>query len=254
MRGYYAFVKKELTESLKSYRALILLAVFFVFGMMSPLLAKLTPEILASMAIEGVSITVPEPTAVDAYSQLFKNLTQMGMVVLLLVFGGMLSNEIARGTLLNMLTKGLSRHAVILAKYTVAVLLWTAALTLSALTTYGYTVYLFGNGVIDHLLFALIGFWLFGAFVLAFILLSSAVIKGSFGGLILTAVTLLVLLLLNIAPALVKWNPISLASSYMGLFLGGVTVESLFPAVGVTVVATVASLGLAMFLFGKSNL
>ncbi|MBK8434016.1 MAG: hypothetical protein IPL28_23200 [Chloroflexi bacterium] len=125
---------------------------------------------------------------------------------------------------------------------------------LSALTTYGYTVYLFGNGVIDHLLFALIGFWLFEAFVLAFILLSSVVIKGSFGGLILTAVTLLVLLLLNIAPALVKWNPISLASSYMGLFLGGMTVESLFPAVGVTVVATVASLWLAMFLFGKSNL
>ncbi|MBK8434017.1 MAG: hypothetical protein IPL28_23205 [Chloroflexi bacterium] len=84
---------------------------------------------MASMAIEGVSITVPEPTAVDAYSQLFKNLTQMGMIVLLLVFGGMLSNEIARGTLLNMLTKGLSRHAVILAKYTVALLLWTAALT-----------------------------------------------------------------------------------------------------------------------------
>lgn len=44
MRGYLAFVKKELLEQVRTYKLLILLLVFFIFGMLSPLMAKLMPK------------------------------------------------------------------------------------------------------------------------------------------------------------------------------------------------------------------
>lgn len=68
MRGYLAFVKKELLEQVRTYKLLILLLVFFIFGMLSPLMAKLMPEILRQMPMDGITITIPDPTAIDSYS------------------------------------------------------------------------------------------------------------------------------------------------------------------------------------------
>ena len=99
MKGFYAFAKKEFTEQLHSYKALILTAVLFLFGMMSPLLAKLLPDIIGTMDINGMTLTFPEPTALDAYVQFFKNVGQLGLVALLLIFSGLLSQDVTRGTL-----------------------------------------------------------------------------------------------------------------------------------------------------------
>lgn len=254
MNGYFAFTKKELVESWKTSRALIMLAVFFLFGMMSPLLAKLMPEIMAGVDMAGLVIKIPEPTVLDAYGQFFKNLTQMGLIVFLLVFSGMLSHEITRGTLINMLTKGLSRSAVILAKFSVSLLIWTVSLALAGATTYGYTVWLFQDGSANNLLFALFCLWLFGAFILAAILLSSTLIRGSLGGLGLTAGLLIVLLLLGIFPGLEKWNPVSLAAKNVQLMAGTVAVRSLGPVIWVTVSATIVFLGAAVLTFRKNRL
>ena len=128
MRGYLAFVKKELLEQVRTCKLLILLLVFLYFGMLSPLMAKLMPEILSQMPMDGITITIPDPTAIDSYSQFFKNLTQMGLIVLVLLFSGTLTTELSKGTLINVLTKGVTRYAVILAKYTVALVLWSFAL------------------------------------------------------------------------------------------------------------------------------
>lgn len=70
--------------------------------MMSPLAAKLLPQILAS---EGISITLPDPSAIDSWSQFFKNISQMGLIVTVILFSGVLGTELSKGTLINMLTK-----------------------------------------------------------------------------------------------------------------------------------------------------
>lgn len=100
MRGYVVFTKKEVLENVRIFKMLIFL-IFFIFGMMSPLMAKLMPEILSQMPIEGVTIILSEPTASDSYMQFFKNITQMGMIILILVFSGTLTQELNRGTLIN---------------------------------------------------------------------------------------------------------------------------------------------------------
>ncbi len=248
MKGYRAFVKKEFMEQLRSYRMLILFSVFFLFGLMSPLTAKLLPDILSGIDMQGMVITIPEPSAMDAYGQFFKNTTQMGIVVILLIFGGMISNELTRATLVNILAKGLGRHTVILSKYTTALILWTGALAFAGAVNQGYTMYLFDTSDIRNILFSYFCLWLFGALLLALILLSGVLAGGSFGGLILTAAVLAVLLLLNIFPTLEKLNPIYLTSHNVDLLSGSLQpADALWPVIitiGLIIGAIVASIAL----------
>ena len=62
MRKLFALVKKEVTGRLRTGTAAAMLAVFFVFGIMNPLIAKLTPRLLeamsGSMAESGLVVEV----------------------------------------------------------------------------------------------------------------------------------------------------------------------------------------------------
>jgi len=254
MNSYIAFTKKELLENFRTFRILILVSVFFLFGMLSPLTAKLMPEIFKSLALDGIVITIPDPTALDAYSQLFKNLTQMGILVLLLVFSGMLSTEITKGTLINMLTKGLSRSAVILAKFTVAGVIWSLSLLLAFITTFGYTAYLFGNANLPNLIFSIFCLWVYGLFLLSLILLASSFTSGNFGGLTLTAVLIVIMMIVDVFPKIHQFNPIALASQNVSLLIEKVNVSAMIPIVIITVLLTLASLVGSVLIFNKRKL
>ena len=60
--SFFVALRKELFEQWRSYRLLIVLAVLLVFGLTSPLLAKLTPEIVRLMPEgEEISALIPPP-------------------------------------------------------------------------------------------------------------------------------------------------------------------------------------------------
>lgn len=254
MRGFYAFTKKEFLEQLRTYKLLIIVSVYFLFGMISPLTAKLLPEILSGMKIEGMVITISETTVLDAYTQFFKNFTQMGILILLLVFGGTVSNELGRGTLINILAKGLPRCTVILSKYIAAILLWTTGYLVAGITNYGYTEYLFENTKVDHLIFSMFCLWLFGCFVLALIFLSSTIASGNFGGLILSAAALAIMLMIEIFPGTEKFNPITLASVNVALLSGAKAAGDLMITVLITVLLTITCVVLSISIFQKKKL
>jgi len=69
VKGYFAFLKKEFFEYTKTYKLFIMLMIFIIFGITNPLIAKLMPEIVGSLVTDGVVITLPEPTAYDAWAQ-----------------------------------------------------------------------------------------------------------------------------------------------------------------------------------------
>ena len=254
MRGFIAFTRKEFMEQLRTSKFLILMAVFFLFGMTSPLLAKLMPVIFSQMDLQGIKIVLPEPTVMDAYGQFFKNCTQMGMLVLLLVFGGVLTNELMSGTLINILAKGLGRPTVILSKYFAAVTLWTASYLMAAVVNYGYTCFLFERSMVSNLLISLFCLWLFGCFLLALIMLSSTLASGNFGGLIVTMITIAVMFLIDLIPDTARFNPITLASENVALLAGGVRAEEILITIFMTLLLTVISLLGAVASFQKKRL
>ena len=254
MKGYLVFTKKEFMEQLRTYRVLIILSVFSIFGLMSPLLAKLLPEILSGMDLQGMVIEIPEATAIDAYGQFFKNITQMGIIVTLLVFGGVISNELTKGTLINILAKGLGRHKVILAKYTAVTVLWTVALVCASLVNQGYTMFLFDTSSIKNLVFSLFCLWLFGAFLLSLIIISSVIAGGSFGGLILTVVVLGGLLILDLFPRLEKVNPLYLSTHNIELLTETLKPADTFIPVLITVILIMLNIISSFVIFDRKRL
>ncbi len=220
MKAYLAFVKKEMMESVRTYRLLILLAVFLLFGVMSPLAAKLMPEILKGLALEGIQISLGEPSALDAWAQFFKNVTQMGLIVVTILFSGMLPNEFSRGTLIILLTKGLPRKTVVLAKFTVAALAYTLGYLVCFGVCFGYTMYFWGGDDVRHLLFSVFCLWLFGVLPLASLSLGGALSGSVSGSLLFAGAVTALLFLADLVPALRAYNPLRLASDNMALLTG----------------------------------
>ncbi len=249
MRAYFAFVKKELLESVRTYKLMLVLIVFLLFGMLNPITAKITPELMASFMPEGMNITIPEPSASDAWVQFYKNMP-LQIVVFMILFSGMIANEISGGTLVNMLTKGLKRGTVILSKLTVMSIIWTVAYYLCFFITYGYTLYLL-PGDLPHLFFSSFCMWLFGILLIVIMLLGGALFANIYGSLLLTGGSAVALMLLNIVPKLQKWNPMRLSSDNMGLLMGQMTTTDFRTAALVTVALFLVLLAGTLVLFNR---
>lgn len=254
MNGLIAFTRKEIVEYTRNYKALILILVLMLFGFISPISAKVLPEIIASMDMDGMTITLQPMTYLDAFAQFFKNMTQMGIVVMLLVFSGTLSQEINNGSLILMLAKGLRRSNVILAKFLVAATLWTMGLVLSFLCHYLYTVYLFDAFTADGLFMSILTLWVFGVFVISLLLLTSTLSRGNYGALLLTATLIILLMFLAMLPATEAYNPITLVSINMQILTDSTLDSAVIPAISTTLVLSGLSLALAIGIFQRKQL
>lgn len=213
MRAYTAFTGKEFTEYIRTYKLLIVGLVFLLFGIMSPLTAKYMPEIISQFMPDGIQITLTESTALDAWLQFVKNISQLGLVVIVILLSGMMAGEYAKGTLIHILTKGLPRRTVILAKFTAAALLWTGTYVVCFGVAYGYTWFYWRQGAnIKGLFEVILAIEVFGIFLIAVILLGSVLVKSSYGCLLFTGGMVVIQILLNMVPGIRDYNPIQLVT------------------------------------------
>lgn len=257
MKNYITFVKKEFYENFKNYKLFILLAVFFLFGIMNPLFAKFTPEIISLALPEGVpeelKTLIAEPTALDSWMQFYKNVTQMGMIVLVILFSTIISSELTKGTLVNLLTKGLSRSSVIYAKYTYMSLAWTINLLISYVVTYGYTRYFFPSDTLHHLFAAVLYVWFFGLFIWSVMLLAGVITKAASGSLLVTAGVLVLGMVLNMIYGIWRYNPLSLASKNLDIIQENINKSELYPALLITCILSVVCVVGASVVFKKKE-
>ncbi|WP_310550504.1 ABC transporter permease [Paenibacillus glufosinatiresistens] len=242
IQGYRAWFRKEWLESVRTYKLLILLTVFLILGILSPLSAKLLPDLLSGMESNGIRITLPEPAAVDSWAQFFKNISQMGLFVTVILFSGGVSGETAKGTLLVLLAKGLPRATVILTKYLVMSLLWTVSYGLAFAVTYGYTAFLFPGTGISSLGPAVLGLWLLGLFLLALLVFAGVWVKSAYGTLLIAGGGLALLLVAKLIPQAQTYNPLNLAALSMPLLRGEAAASELTGA------AVTAGVGAALLL------
>ena len=257
MRAFIAFSKKELIESVKTQRLTILLIVFAIFGIMSPLIALMLPSILAGTELApGMTIELPEPTAIDSWMQFFGNVGQMGMIAVLLIFAGITATELSKGTLLPLLTKGLPRHSVIMAKFAVAFLVWTLAYLLCLGIAQAYTAFYWDpvNIPLPYLLLAFAGPWIYGLLLIALLILGGVIVRGQYGSLLFTASLVLLMGVINIWPAANRFNPSTLAANVVGLFTEQNATSDFIPAFILSAVAIVACLVVAILAFNKKQL
>ena len=103
MNPFFAFLKKEWMELIRTGRLVVLLAVFVLFGIMNPAVAKLTPWMLGTMAgsLKSTGITVTEVTvdAITSWTQFYKNIP-MALIVFVLLWSGSFTAEYQKVTLI----------------------------------------------------------------------------------------------------------------------------------------------------------
>lgn len=177
MSGFFAFLKKEFLELSRSGRLIIFGLIFVIFGIMSPAIAKLTPWLfeMAADTFESQGLVVGDVTvtAMDSWAQFVKNIP-MAMIVVIIMFSGIFTGEYSKGTLVPIVTKGLSRCSVVISKTAVMFIVWSIGFWLCFGITYFYTAFYWDNSIINNLAFMALCWWIMGVFLICVLTLFSS--------------------------------------------------------------------------------
>jgi ABC-2 type transport system permease protein len=111
---------------------------------------------------------------------------------------------------------------------------------------------MFESGV-SNLFFAMFCLWLFGVFLLALTALAATFTDKGFICMIIVGVIAVILNIINIIPAVGKYNPVSLTGTSMLLLTDNITPGSLYSALAVSGICIVAFTLLAVILFNKKR-
>jgi ABC-2 type transport system permease protein len=143
--NFFVVLRKELIEQWRTKRILIVAAVLVIFGLASPLLAKVIPDLLKAIpnAPAALAGLFPTPTVADAISQYIKNMSQFGVLLAVLISMGSIAQEKERGTAAMLLTHPVSRFTFLLAKFVALACTFAISLAVAAIGCWYYTLLLF---------------------------------------------------------------------------------------------------------------
>lgn len=249
MKGFYAYLKKELCEQVATFKVLIVVLLFFLLGVISPIGAKYTTEVIGALSTDLINLQMPDPTYIDAWAQYFKNISQLGFVVFVIIFYNTLGNELIKGTLIIPFSKGLAIREVVNAKFCALVINWTVSLVVSFFSCSLYTKVLFPDVNFTGVMPLLFCSWLFGVFLIALIICTNVVCKGGYVSLLLIVSCIGVLFLINLIPKMKEYNPLNIVNIDVATAISGEVYH--FEKSGiVTLVAIVVALIISNLIVG----
>lgn len=182
MRQWCAFFRKESLEWIRSGRILIFAVLALLFGIMSPALAKLTPWIMEmaadSLADSGLTVAEVTVDALTSWGQFYKNIPIL-LVIVLLLCSGSFTMEYQKGTLINMITRGLARWKILTVKSAVLLLAYSFVYWGCFGITYGYNEYFWDNGIAQQAGLAAVCYYVMGLWLVSLLVLFSTVAKGN---------------------------------------------------------------------------
>ncbi len=251
---FWVALRKELLEQWRSYRLVVVAVVLILFGMLSPLLARYTPELLKMALPQGEEFVnlMPVPSLADAVDQYIKNLSQFGILLALLVTMGAVSQELDKGTAATMLTKPLPRGVFLAAKFVALALTFAVSLIIAGIACYAYTVVLF-EALDSTAWLAANGLLLLSLLVYVSVtLLCSTVTKSQVVAAGLAFGVLILFMVLGAIPSVGKILPGQLTTWASGLAKG--TGSASWPAVWVGLGLIAGSLLLAWLIFERKEI
>jgi ABC-2 type transport system permease protein len=254
VNSYLVFARKEVREIVRSWRIWVLPAIIFFFAVSAPLLARFTPEIVGSLASSQLGhITFPTPTYFDAYGQWAKNLGQITLFALVIIYGGIVSSETTSGTAILVLTKPMSRTAFVVVKAVIQSVFVAVLLAVGTLITWGLTAVIFGRAPGGALWSSALVWLVLAVFFIALMTLFSVLIPSAAGA---AGGGLGAFVLLSVAAI---WKPLSdnspagLAGQSTTLAAGMATPSSLWPVVSALALA-ILFVWFAAILFRRKEL
>jgi ABC-2 type transport system permease protein len=177
--GLGLLLGKELREQARTMRLVVVLAVFAIIGLLSPVFARYVREIVEAIGGGQFEGMIPEPTVADAMAQFTKNIGQFGVLVAILVTMGSVATEKERGTAAFLLTKPIGRTAFVAAKVLSIGGLLALATAVAGLLCWIYTAILFEPLPAGHFAAAVALVWLSLAVLSALTFLASVVTRSA---------------------------------------------------------------------------
>jgi len=250
-----AFLKKEFFEIIKTNKIIILPAIFIFFGLLSPLTAKYTPQILESVfkSYGMASIEMKDSLFTDSYAQLFKNISQLCFIIIL-VFAGTIVGEKVKGTVMLVLTKPVSRSNFIISKFIAAVSLYSISFLLACIACVYYTFLLFPEYYNSNLVLSLCTLWAFGAFFIAMTIFSSTITKSFTAASVLGIAGYLLVSGSTIIPYVRDYSPGILTSLGLDILTGKSAPTDLIAPLAVTILLAAAFIVGSVYVFKNQEI
>jgi ABC-2 type transport system permease protein len=254
VNGYLVFARKEVREIVHTWRIWVLPAIMVFFAISGPLVARFTPEIIGAVGGAGLGqLVLPAPTYLEAYGGWIKNLSQITLFAIIIIYGGIVSSELRNGTVLLVLTKPLSRSAFVVVKTVVNCAFVVVVLAAGTLMTWAATAATFGAAPAAPL-WSAAAIWLVLATLYIALMTFLSVAIGSAAG--ASGAGIGVFALLSIAAIwkpLNQYSPVGLAGQAASLAAHDPTTSALWPVVTSLAVSVMLVVGAAA-LFRRKEL
>lgn len=204
MASFFVLFKKEFRGQHRTYRLLIVLALFLILGMGTPLLLK---YLHALVPAEDLTTALPEFTTVDAVEGYVDSVGQIGLITAILLAMGIVAKERESGTAAITLSKPVGCGTFIVAKLAALALTFIIGIAAGGVGCYIYTDVLFGDpNVWDFFLANLLGL-LYVLFCLAVTVMYSSFFKSQLAAGGLALVTLVALAGTASLPVMKDYSP-----------------------------------------------
>lgn len=170
MRGFTQILRKELMEILHTWRIFVFPGIMAFFAITDPIMQRYTKELVGALAgdqMGDLGSIIPDPTHVQAYGGYINNLSQIGLITLMIITGGLINGEIRQGTAQLVLTKPVSRAGFLLGKFAGQTLLVSVVTVAGAFLVWLMTSILFPDSPPGPLFAASAVWLLFGILILA---------------------------------------------------------------------------------------
>lgn len=240
MPEFLVLVRKELLEQWRTKKILIMAIIFLFVAISSPIIAKLTPELLKSVSIPGLSINLPAPTYNDALDQLVKNISQIALLILVFMVAGAVSDEKSKKTLDIVLTKPISRTKFILSKFCSYFVIISLIFISACLVFYIYTITNFATFNLINFLLMMFIMLLYVLMIISITIFASTMVSNSLvaGGIGFASFIIFGTISGLIEP-IKKYSPNLIFSDYKELVASGLNTNLLISAIIIIGVITV---------------
>ena len=212
---------------MRSGRMLLFVILFSLFGIMNPAITKLTPWMLGllsdQLAESGMIVENVTVDAMTSWTQFYKNMPIM-LLIFLVLFSSSFAAEYQRHTLVLVVTKGMKRWKVLLAKGVVMMGFW-----------------------------AVTAFWILGIWLITLLCVSSVCCNTAASALLGVGGGFAFCYILSFIPKIKEALPIHLLDG-VPLLAGSVDIKDYFAAIAVTLLVGIVNLAAAVFIFNKRDL
>ncbi|WP_040213874.1 hypothetical protein [Clostridium polynesiense] len=214
MNSFKAYFNKEVLEAKRQHKYLIVAAAIIFFAVFDPILLKLLPRILESQ-IPGGLTSLFKVTREAAALNYFKDLFQIGNMVIVFVIASTICEEIKSKRIIIPLSKGAELKGIVIAKYMHFVFFVIIAVFAGFLVNYYYINILYseGNLRLTNMIHSFYYHSLYYCFIIALTMFFSSMVSKSFAAGIMTLAVTYILSAVDSINKIAAYFPHHLLSS-----------------------------------------